>query len=333
MNRILPMLILAIVSSALFPGRTISGQNQLERRHSIRQSDRVATLALSQAPEVGREIPPIGNPLRTLFAASQSDAQALTEARKLLKKVAENYKDMKSYQFEATLLTETKNEALQFKSESRSEEAFVIAAIKPDRSMCESKGPNLNLLSVSDGKTNWFYLPMFKQYIKRPIEASKKKSGINPLEVDSGLNFFGFDMVGSFAALSTYRLSEYERMAEEVKEAKLLREDAITVGNRKIECYIIEVESVISGLEESKRKTFWIDKARHIVMRSVVQSKAKNPFGGAVDTTVTTNFTLAKIDEPVSEGLFAFIPPAEAKEVEKFEFPDLSGRKKNEMTG
>src|SRR5262249_38702546 len=143
------------------------------------------------------------------------------------KRVGETYKNMKSYHFEMMSVTETKVEAGQLKSLQRTEEAFIIAAIKPDRSRVETKSPNLSIVTIYDGKTNWVYVPALKKYLKRTVETAKTKKSVDFDfdNLDSGLEFFGFDIIGMLARQPAKQLIEYEQIANGVKEAKLLREE------------------------------------------------------------------------------------------------------------
>src|SRR5262245_63346017 len=96
-------------------------------------------------------------------ANSQTTA---TDAKAILKQVAETYKNLRSYHFEGRYTLEQVIESIGLKDEMKREELFVNAAIKPDRSRIESKNTHISVTSVSNGKTKWVYAPGPNEYTK-----------------------------------------------------------------------------------------------------------------------------------------------------------------------
>src|SRR5262245_45674713 len=84
---------------------------------------------------------------RVISGASQDqnrpDPQtAGPDAKAVLKQVVETYKSLKSYHFEGKYAWEQATELMGLRDETKSEELFVNAAIKPDRLRIESKNDN-----------------------------------------------------------------------------------------------------------------------------------------------------------------------------------------------
>src|SRR5262245_31493858 len=62
-----------------------------------------------------------------------------TDAKVVLKRVAELYKNLGNYHFEGKYTLEQVTESIGLKDELKREELFVLAAIKPDLSRIETK--------------------------------------------------------------------------------------------------------------------------------------------------------------------------------------------------
>ena len=259
----------------------------------------------------------IGAALIMLAVACPVWSQDQMEPQALLKKVSETYKNLKRYHFEGVTVMESKAGEGQVRSESRSEETFSIAAVKPDRMRGEMRSPTFSLLTVSDGRTDWVLASATNQYTKKPA-GQKGRPGAG-----------GLDPVSSWVSRSTSRLAEYERLADRAKEAKILREEAVEVSGGRVNCYVVEVEyqpTVGYPNVPSSRRTLWVDKARYLVLRSITTTKYQVPYSHPYEVKNTTTFTTAKVDEPLPDTLFVFVPPEGAKEVEEWSFPGLTTR-------
>lgn len=253
-----------------------------------------------------------------LLMSGSAPAQTEPDARQLLKLAGETYQNLKSYHFEATRSKVSASEAMGVKSEQRSEESFALAAVKPDRRRSELKDSTVSFMTASDGRTEWTYLPGLKQYLKKA-----KGDGQRPVAFTNPTEIFAAafsDPLSLLALELSMRLTGYEHLADGVKSAQLLREEKIEVAGRSIDCYVVEVDyapAVQQAGEQLSRKTLWIDQARKVVLREIARSKIPTRFGGFIDSTQTTTFTLARVNEPLADALFAFAPPADAREVEE----------------
>jgi outer membrane lipoprotein-sorting protein len=87
------------------------------------------------------------------------------------------------------------------------------------------------------------------------------------------------------------------RHADEVfAGSKLLRQESIAIAGGSVECFVIQ------ATHESDTTTLWIDKSKFHVLR----------MEGAGSSEV---FSTVKLDEPLSDDLFKFKPPASAKKL------------------
>jgi TonB family protein len=257
-----------------------------------------------------------------LLMAGRAAAQSQPNATELLKQVAETYQKLKSYQFEVTRITETRTENIDVKSESKSEEVFSLATLKPNHSRGELKSPQYSFVTISNPSTEWLYFPRLKQYTKKAKGSAKP---LTPEALASNPeNMFATIFSDPFPLLAKellMRLTEYEQLGKKTKGVKILREEPVIVRDKKIDCYVVDVDyGTIGGPlgEETARKTLWIDKTRTIALRQIAYSRTPAMFaGGSVHTTVTSNFTIAEINEPLGDALFTFDAPAGTSEVEK----------------
>jgi len=224
----------------------------------------------------------------------------------VLRQVAETYKNLKSYHFEGRYAWEQATESMGLIDETKSEESFVSASIKPDRLRIESKNANFGVALVYDGKTKWVYASGGNEYMK--TEVAPAKSATRLPAVDPRV----------YLARAANLLVMYTSVADGVREAKIAGEETLEIGGRRVDCLVIEVYylrlSTVSEPIPPTRK-LWIDKSRNVVLRENQRIEVKTPQGKTVTTKATYIFTTARLGEQVPETLFTFVPPEGAKEV------------------
>src|SRR5215510_780458 len=229
-----------------------------------------------------------------------------TDAKAVLRQVAETYKNLKSYHFEGRYAWEQATESMGLIDETKSEEHFVSASIKPDRLRIESKNANFSVALVYDGKTKWVYASGANEYTK--TEVAPAKSATRLPAVDPRV----------YLARAANLLVVYTSVADRVREAKIAGEETLEIGGRRVDCLVIEVYylrlSTVSEPIPPTRK-LWIDKSRNVVLRENQRIEVRTPQGKTVTTKATYIFTAARLGEQVSETLFTFVPPEGAKEV------------------
>src|SRR5215468_12443953 len=151
--------------------------------------------------------------------------QRLPEPQILLGRVSETYRNLKSYRFELSIVTESWAKGAQkVESESRSEERVLLAACKPNLLRIELKNPTLSLTKVSDGESSWVSFPALGQYIR-------KKGGAADPEV-----------AAAYLKRATSLVADYESLAQRARQARFLRVEAIEVGDQgsRADCQVVE---------------------------------------------------------------------------------------------
>jgi peroxiredoxin/outer membrane lipoprotein-sorting protein len=254
--------------------------------------------------------------------------QSEDEPRRLLEKVSETYKNMKSYYLESLMAMEIRIGGRQQKVEIQT----VIAGIKPDKMRVEFKTPLMDMLTVCDGQTTWVVRPRLKEYAKKAAVAL-----IPSLGGDINANTLDFGLLA--ASIAKYISSRYEHIAKRVTWAKIVRTEEVEVEGKSIDCYVVEVayepSTESSDIErKSLPQTFWIDKARYIVLRDISIAKTDLP---AFQIEQRSTLTVAKMNEPLPDNLFVFVPPEGAREVDQLNLlgagnSDLRGTQAVEFT-
>jgi peroxiredoxin/outer membrane lipoprotein-sorting protein len=249
--------------------------------------------------------------------------QSTTDARELLARVAQAYRDAAAFHFVAAETTLAKSGDLGREQERR----FVIANEAAGRWRVEVDGATQSGLGLSDGQWIWIYLPDSGKYTKRPV-ADNTTDGAGP----------------PFENLKSYFISRYSGIAAGIKNARLLREETLTVNGRDTPCLVIEAEYAPGAAGKLARR-FWIELTRLVILREESEAEMKGrPGGGPVRITQTVSFDRVQLGEPLPDLLFSFEPPASARLVASFddaseggatligqvapgfELPDLSGK-------
>ena len=235
--------------------------------------------------------------LLALLAAIAAVASGQT-GPEILNKSAETYRSLKSYHFEAQVLTETVSD----NNDSRSRSTKIFAAVPPDRRRVESKGGQLASLRVYDGQHVWEFRPGVNQFARQNQDTYKPPM-MNTLS----------DPVDGYKGL------------DKSQDAKLLRDENLEAAGGTRMCWVIEVPKKFrpAGMMlEWSPSTYWVDKATNLVLKEQYYVKTKPPNIDSVQTqTTTTTYTIARINGDVAAGLFQFQPPDGATEVAEFGSP------------
>jgi len=237
-------------------------------------------------------------------------ANGQKEAAEIIEKVGHTYRNAQSYHFEVNYIIETNLAGRQIRKETFIE----IAAVKPDKMRMEIKGSMMDLdtLMISNGSTTWEYLPRLKQYtISNGTPTTVTTRGIDSRDLTT-------DKITHYrmwAVAVGIKLPDYEDIAETVNKPRLLREEAVGVNGMTVDCYVIEADSGFPQFVPSPR-TFWIDKARYLVVKETYNTNMRGS-----EIRQTTVFSVASVNESLPNTMFAFTPPADAKQVDGFTQP------------
>jgi outer membrane lipoprotein-sorting protein len=207
-------------------------------------------------------------------------AQTQPDAAEILKKVSETYKDVSQYEVESTVTIHDPSSGRDLSGSTR------IAFKGPDKYREEAKGSLLTLIAdpskpvvdeaitVYDGSKMWVYVPKSNEY--RVYAVPKLPRDSRPEDADL---FMG--------------IGPYRHAVEAFAPGHFLREERIASGGTA-DCFVIEATGPGAGA------LLWIDKNNYHVLR--VDSAAEGYGSSQVFKTV-------KLNEPLSDDLFKFVPP------------------------
>jgi thiol-disulfide isomerase/thioredoxin/outer membrane lipoprotein-sorting protein len=175
-----------------------------------------------------------------------------------------------------------------------------VALQKPGKAHIDLQLGSGNLL-VSDGDTTWTYRPSTKTYTK--IAAAQTPDGV-------AANLAVLDVLGFFA---------------DTKTTKTARQESITVDGTAYDCWVltssvkIPTQAAMGGQISDGLMTSWIDKKLLVeVQEDIAYSVKVPPAAGAAPVEYVSRIRQVthglKVDQPVAAVLFAFVPPADARE-------------------
>jgi outer membrane lipoprotein-sorting protein/peroxiredoxin len=242
-------------------------------------------------------------------AAPAAGAEAPTAggARAIASRVQATYRALTTYQFDGVMAMTVTAQA----GNQTQELPFRTAASEPGRLRIELTNPMMQMMTISDGKQSWLYAPQLGQYTHTPAGASSP---------------------GMTAAIATAMaggtpLVRYRAITSGLKSARMLSEETVEIEGRRVPCYVIEASYASppdSGVQRGPTK-YWIDKARHLVLRDDQTATLKNPkMGGLVELRQVTTFRRARVNEKLPDTLFTFRPPPGTRKVDQLELPGMA---------
>jgi peroxiredoxin/outer membrane lipoprotein-sorting protein len=254
--------------------------------------------------------------LGVLAAVGAAGSAGAPDARAILDRTANTYRHLTSFHFAGKVAIEmTRPDAHQ-----SFDFPILAAAARPGRWRTEMRNPSMGMVVVNDGRTLTTYSQQSNQYSRKAVPANAA--------ADTGAAVAG---PGS-------PLARYFGIANSVRSARWVGSRLLALGGRRVECDLVAVEyqHPSSPGTEYSPTTFWIEKARALVLRDSTRVRMNDPaHGGAMDLAQTTTYTTARINEKLPDSLFAFRPPPGSTEVSSFrgeETPDLTGRPAEDFT-
>jgi thiol-disulfide isomerase/thioredoxin/outer membrane lipoprotein-sorting protein len=236
-------------------------------------------------------------------------AQELPEAATITKQVQEAAKQRKSVQYvreltgEVTLDGKPVTEVVALGRRSPVQFSIgkqTVAVQNPGKARIDLQLGSGSLL-VSDGESTWTYRSSTKTYTK--IAAAQTPDGV-------AANLAVLDVLGFFA---------------DSKTAKTLRQETISVDGQSYDCWVltssvkIPSQAAMGGQLSDGTMTSWIDKKLLFEVQEEIDYSIKvSPSVGATPVDYQSKIRQVtralKVDQPVSGDLFAFVPPADARE-------------------
>ncbi|MDR3701382.1 MAG: redoxin domain-containing protein [Candidatus Sulfopaludibacter sp.] len=163
------------------------------------------------------------------------------------------------------------------------------APIRMAQAGAKTRLEEYGMLYVSDGVHNWQYSSAFHEYA---------------------------DNKGMMANL----FSRYLALPRGVQNARILREEPLTLQGSAVPCYVIEVErprNLPGSNQLVTRETYWIDKARYLVLKSTSSTLPTAPDVPGGTSQRGIQVTRVASGDAVPDSLFQFTPPAGAKLVDR----------------
>jgi len=258
-----------------------------------------------------------------LMCASLGLAQTQQDALDVLTKVGENYQSLRTLQAEGDVTTGMNGPGMQQKMASH----LRLILAPPSKMHMESQVGAINIIVISDGQTLWMYMPMLNKYSKLPLNGSASGAGASIAGGPSGIG----------------GLPDFAKIAEGIKEARILRSEALQLDGVATDCYVILIVHRPSHAAASAQgpanaappkvepisETVWVDKSRLLVTRVTSHANVTVPGENTpTHTESTITFTKLTLDDPVPDDAFVFTPPAGATEMDLGQFmPNGQGPK------
>lgn len=239
-------------------------------------------------------------------APSKKEPLLQPQSLDLLRQVSEIYSNLNSYHFEVSELAELKSEAGEKKVETRMEVAFS----RPDKIRIIMKSPAGEVQSFSDGTFTLTYLPRLKQYVRRSVTAANEGADRKNKTPESAL-----------LSIAIQFPDRYKKILDGVEAARITSEESLTLDGISRDCAVVQVKthSAPDPVESSSSRTYWIEKRSGLILKMISGGKDAMEAGGErIETTVTSIFHLARINQNLPESLFEFMPPEGAQEVAEF---------------
>jgi thiol-disulfide isomerase/thioredoxin len=244
------------------------------------------------------------------YGQTPSPTSLASSSLDLLNRVAQRYKEAKSYYIESV-------EERTSTSEYRRDwvKTFLVAAESPENHYrYEGRSGFSNALQVSDGATIWIYHGNEHRYTAKPQSSDNADAK-------------HFMPTAEFSLAEAQNLRKtLTALSKSFKSADLLHDASFKRNGHKIPCYVVRVRSTDQKRplpNYSFEKTIWIDKNQMQILRIAEHARIQNAGGNPgiiIEKNSITTFSNTILDGPVPDNLFHFVPPAEALLID--DFPD-----------
>jgi thiol-disulfide isomerase/thioredoxin len=230
-------------------------------------------------------------------------AEQPPDAMALLQQVAQAYHALTSYRFEGLMsvrMTGPMNQTLEVPLE--------VAADRRGRARVVLQAPQMGMMLVSDGRETVTYLPSLGQYRRKSAEAVADSGGMP--DPPQGSPF-----------------ARYFNLVESLQSARVAGTETIDIAGTPHDCWVVQCDlgtpQALAGDSSAQATaTFWIDRARLLVLHDSTAVTTQNAATGArVGMDQVTTFRVGQVNEPLPDSLFVFAVPEGARQVESFQMP------------
>jgi len=238
-------------------------------------------------------------------SVAQDHKDQKQHALQLVAKVSQTYSTLTSYYLEATSISD------DYQDESRqlSENPIILAEIKPNKRHWELKNPFGGAAQISDGTTTWEYLVQNHQFSTSAAPVGKPSQDLA-------------------SYLPEDHVTRYAKLAETVNDVHIAGSETLTFEGKPVDCALLEFTTKPdtnkphgkTPLSPVWRKV-WVDKTRFWVLQESWKDPEINFVGVTMRSTKTIVFKTIRLNQPIADSVFAFVPPKSALEVEEIFAP------------
>ncbi len=228
---------------------------------------------------------------------------AQPDPRQLLHDSIGAIREYKSYQIKSTLSVMMHGGRV----ESDLEMPSTVSVRRPDRIRVESTSQAGSFTIVSDGEHTWILLTPLNEYIQRDAAASPEDTSRGGM-LPGGLP----------------NISRFE------KSVKIEGEEILQVGPDRIACWIVETAYDTIDLPDQGMtarngvQRAWISKLHHVSLQTTFHASLDLPgVAVPVELTESTRTTSIRFNPDLPDSLFAFTPPAGAKQTDDWTLPGM----------
>lgn len=228
--------------------------------------------------------------LITGLAVSSATAQ---DATQLMEQVGASFDALESYERQLDMTMDIEVAGQTSKQVMSAKEQVV----PPGKHRSEVTMMGVTFLTVSDGETTWTYNPMVKQYTEQTAAS-----------IDGGPKTAGMSITES-------------QLAGATKGATITYTEALTVGDREIECHVVTIDP--SAIPPQPGVTLdgvrlWLSESSPFILKLETRVRDIPTPMGAAKGVITNTLASFSVDEPIDDGVFAFEAPDGAEKVEEF---------------
>jgi len=256
-------------------------------------------------------MPPKSLLLILSFLACTVGPSSAQDAHTFLQTSLEKYVGLTSYNIEGTRESTITDDIQR----DWHEEIFTLAKAPGKRYHYDIKKQDMWDVVLSDGNSEWAFQPWKNEYMKRQVPELTAKANAPD------------DIIRARAA--RYAQNYVEDVAgAKFQSEEFLPDEAVVIAGEQIPCRVVRAtykyEQDMPAPEFLAQVTFWIDKERGIVrkMKTVGRYSLSTlqPLRQPT-TTETTTYTKVVLGT-ISDGLFNFVPPADARMVPRLFMSD-----------
>ncbi|MCS6831009.1 MAG: DUF2092 domain-containing protein [Armatimonadota bacterium] len=229
--------------------------------------------------------------LLALSLAAASLPGSAQDVQTILSKVAAAYKNAKSYQAQASV-----SETRLIGGQQQKRSSTISTKYKAPNKMVTIVQGSDNLQMYSDGKTMYIYSPKDKEYMKMPAPASLAQAG--------GMSSIGS---GDPSQIGVQLQAIFGNAGKKLPDRN--------IGGKPV----FVLQATQSGQSQDGKGSFnvtataFIDKATYMLRQLSLQA-TQTQGAQKVAQTITVTFASQQLNPSLPDSVFAFKPPAGAKE-------------------